>query len=83
MTNDTESAEELSADEQLLRDIDRNSPTWVAVVQWAEARRAQSSQNLHCRSNSRDDDMFYRGNVNTFGELLRLANAEQPKKATP
>lgn len=60
-------------DEQLLRTVDRASPTWLAVVEWARAKKDQCKTDLLMRTNSRDDDMYYRGGANAYENLLRLA----------
>lgn len=47
-------------------------PAWLAVVEYAHARRAQLDENLRFRGCTERDADFYRGQASALGDFLSL-----------
>lgn len=65
----------------LLLHVDKDSPTWRAVLAWAAHRKGECAESLLQRANTRDDDVFYRGKANAFTELIGIGNTLESRKS--
>lgn len=71
----------MNPDDELMGSVDRESPTWAAVLKWAERCREESGRALFVRSNTRDDDVYHRGRASAFHMLLRVGEKlKSPKE---
>lgn len=62
-------------------EIERHSPTWRYVAQWAKERTEKRQRELEARGLPPDETEFLRGNIAELRALLALADddADRPR----
>ena len=69
----------MTTDEEFLLHVERDGPTWKALMEWATTRRANQDDALRRRGVDERESDFHRGKASVYTELLQLNDKVNPQ----